>query len=94
MTAKRTQEPPARKLSWQWAAVLSIALTFGPLTLTAIAISLSGANLLDGLFGIYTNTPLQGAIITWGTVFTVAGPLSAIIFTAIFITKRNDLTGI
>lgn len=48
---------------------------------------LSGARLLDGLFGVYHNTPLQSAALSAGFLVTVIGWLAAAVMTIVALFK-------
>lgn len=83
---------PARsKLSWKWAPVVGLALAICPGVVAAVLINVSGATLIDGLFGIYRNTPLQSFIVNAGILITLAGPLLSLVFSIVFMATRKDL---
>lgn len=71
-------------LTWQQATGVAFGAFIAPMVTAIILINISGATLLDGLFGIYRNSPLQSSIVGLSMLAVPLGPLCALIFAIIF----------
>ena len=80
-------------LTWQQATGVAFGIFIVPIVIAIILINVSGATLLDGLFGIYRNSPLQSGIVSLSMLAVPLGPLCALIFAIYFATRRKDLAG-
>ena len=80
------------RLTWQQATGVAFGAFITPMVTAIILINVSGATLLDGLFGIYRNSPLQSSIVSLSMLAVPLGPLCALIFAIHFATRRKDLT--
>ena len=81
------------RLTWQQATGVAFGIFIAPIVIAIILINVSGATLLDGLFGIYRNSPLQSGIVSLSMLAVPLGPLCALIFAIYFATRRKDLAG-
>lgn len=52
------------RLTWWQATGIAFGVFIAPMVIAIILINVSGATLLDGLFGIYRNSPLQSGIVS------------------------------
>ena len=80
------------RLTWQQATGVAFGAFIAPMVIAIILINVSGATLLDGLFGIYRNSPLQSSIVSLSMLVVPLGPLCALIFAIYFAARRKDLT--
>ena len=80
------------RLTWQQATGVAFGAFIAPMVIAIILINVSGATLLDGLFGIYRNSPLQSSIVSLSMLAVPLGPLCALIFAIYFAARRKDLT--
>lgn len=79
------------RLTWQQATEVTFGIFLGPIVAAIVLVNLSGATLLDGLFGIYHNSPLQSAIVSLCMLAVPLGPLCALAFAVYFTVKRTDV---
>mgnify|MGYP003595768256 CR=1 FL=1 len=89
-----TRPPRAiQRLPWKLAAIIGPAVLFVPILIAIFLIQVTGASLLDGLFGIYTNTPFQNFVLNWVSFpLLLAAPVVSIWFSIFFASERADLS--
>lgn len=88
-----TSDTPARKrLPLYLAIVVAFAIMVLPIVTGGLLIHITGAHLLDGLFGIYRNTPFQRTIIDISGLLVLSAPILSLIFSIVFARKRKDLS--
>ena len=79
------------RLRWQLAPFVMTGLFLAPIFVAAAVVSVSGANILDGLFGIYRNTPFQAGMVQLAGILVLGSPIPPLIFVIVFAVKRKDL---
>lgn len=80
------------RLTWWQATGIAFGVFIAPIVISIILINVSDATLLDGLFGIYRNLPLQSSIVSPPILAVSLGTLCALIFAIHFAARRKDLT--
>lgn len=80
-----------QRLSWKLAPIITLALLTVPILAAYLLILLTGADLLDGLFGIYNNTPFQVMAVKISVALTLAAPVLSLGFSIYFACSRGDL---
>lgn len=88
-----TSDTPTRKhLSPYLAPLAAFGIMIVPIVVAGVLIVATGANLLDGLFGIYRNTPFQRAVIEMSGWLILSAPILSLIFCIVFARTRKDLS--
>lgn len=95
MTKPRTRPATPsliHRLPWLAAPFVALGCLAAPIVLGGVLIRISGASMLDGLFGVYHNTPFQADTVALVYKLILSAPVLMLAFAIYFGVKRSDLS--